>query len=124
MIYNSTSVIATWNVINVSEAGGVHRSSGLQVDGFERKLPPVDDSSVFEIDPKSGRLGGPNVQVWGCKSYRSAEVRVKFFPKSNTRYSTRIRFSCQYGNAFEVLLEGEGTFDEHEHKPLSPVSFN
>jgi hypothetical protein len=27
---------------------------------------------------------------------------------------------CEYGNAFDVVLEGEGTYEEHEHKPLSP----
>ena len=47
-------------------------------------------------------------------------IVIKFKPAKNTRYSSRFRFSCEYGNNFDVLLEGQGTFEEHEHSPLSP----
>ena len=48
-------------------------------------------------------------------------LTVKFKPKHNVRYSSRFRFTCEYGNSFDVLLEGDGTFEEHEHKPLRPT---
>ena len=47
-------------------------------------------------------------------------IVVKFKPKKNTRYSSRFRFVCEYGNTFDVLLEGQGTFEEHEHNPSNP----
>ena len=48
-------------------------------------------------------------------------INIKFKPSRNVRYSSRFRFTCEYGNTFDVLLEGEGTFEEHEHRPLNPV---
>ena len=47
-------------------------------------------------------------------------ITVKFKPSKNTRYSSRFRFSCEFGNTFDVLLEGQGTFEEHEHNPATP----
>lgn len=47
-------------------------------------------------------------------------ITVKFNPRKNIRYSSRFRFICEYGNSFDVVLQGEGTYEEHEHKPLSP----
>ena len=47
-------------------------------------------------------------------------ITVKFKPGKSTRYSSRFRFSCEFGNTFDVLLEGQGTFEEHEHKPANP----
>eukprot|EP00603_Paraphysomonas_imperforata_P012272 CAMPEP_0114456490 /NCGR_PEP_ID=MMETSP0104-20121206/3660_1 /TAXON_ID=37642 ORGANISM="Paraphysomonas imperforata, Strain PA2" /NCGR_SAMPLE_ID=MMETSP0104 /ASSEMBLY_ACC=CAM_ASM_000202 /LENGTH=2201 /DNA_ID=CAMNT_0001628979 /DNA_START=70 /DNA_END=6675 /DNA_ORIENTATION=- len=47
-------------------------------------------------------------------------ITVKFKPTKSTRYSSRFRFSCEYGNTFDVLLEGQGTFEEHEHNPKTP----
>lgn len=48
-------------------------------------------------------------------------ISIAFKPSRNVKYSSRFRFSCEYGNSFDVLLEGVGTFEEHEHKPLYPV---
>jgi hypothetical protein len=47
-------------------------------------------------------------------------VQVLFKPRKNLRYNSRFRFTCEYGNAFDVILQGEGTYEEHEHKPLAP----
>ena len=47
-------------------------------------------------------------------------LRIKFMPKKNVRYSSRFRFVCEFGNTFDVILQGEGTYEEHEHKPLTP----
>ena len=47
-------------------------------------------------------------------------ITVKFTPRKNIRYNSRFRFVCEYGNSFDVILQGEGTYEEHEHKPLSP----
>lgn len=48
-------------------------------------------------------------------------VGIKFSPKKNARYSSRYRFICEYGNNFDVILEGEGTFEEHLHQPIYPL---
>ena len=47
-------------------------------------------------------------------------VQVAFKPRKNLRYCSRFRFTCEYGNAFDVILQGEGTYEEHEHQPLQP----
>ena len=47
-------------------------------------------------------------------------VQLLFKPRKNLRYNSRFRFTCEYGNAFDVILQGEGTYEEHEHKPLAP----
>ena len=47
-------------------------------------------------------------------------ITVKFSPRKNIRYSSRFRFVCEYGNSFDFVLQGEGTYEEHEHKPISP----
>lgn len=48
-------------------------------------------------------------------------VAIQFRPKANSRYSSRFRFSCDFGNSFDVILTGQGTYEEHEHKPLNPL---
>jgi len=48
-------------------------------------------------------------------------IGILFKPKKNVRYCSRFRFSCEFANSFDVVLQGEGTFEEHEHKPLNPV---
>ena len=47
-------------------------------------------------------------------------IQVQFRPKDNKVYRSRFRFNCEYGNQFDVLLHGNGTFEEHEHLPLQP----
>lgn len=46
---------------------------------------------------------------------------VKFLPKKNVKYSSCFRFSCEFGNSFDVILQGSGTYEEHEHKPINPI---
>lgn len=48
-------------------------------------------------------------------------ITITFQPKENIRYSSRFRFVCEYGNNFDVILQGNGTYEEHEHKPLRPM---
>lgn len=48
-------------------------------------------------------------------------ISIKFKPKKNVSYSSRFSLVCQYGNTFDVILEGSGTYEEHLHKPLNPV---
>jgi hypothetical protein len=48
-------------------------------------------------------------------------ITIKFTPSKNMKYSSRYRFTCEYGNSFEVVVQGEGTYEEHEHNPLTPV---
>ena len=47
-------------------------------------------------------------------------IHIIFKPIKNCSYSSRFRFSCQYGNTFDVLLEGKGTYEEREHAPVNP----
>ena len=47
-------------------------------------------------------------------------ITIKFHPKKNISYCSRFRFSCEFGNIFDVILQGNGTFEEHLHKPLYP----
>jgi hypothetical protein len=48
-------------------------------------------------------------------------LTIRFAPTKNTMYCSRFRFSCEFGNSFELVLQGEGTYEEHEHKPLNPI---
>ena len=50
-----------------------------------------------------------------------APLNVQFTPKKNVNYCSRFRFTAEFGNSFDVLLEGQGTYEEHEHKPLRPA---
>ena len=47
-------------------------------------------------------------------------VEVAFKPTKNVRYCSRFRFTCEFGNTFDVMLEGKGTYEEHEHRPINP----
>eukprot|EP01038_Epipyxis_sp_PR26KG_P007446 gene7446-10147_t len=46
---------------------------------------------------------------------------IHFHPKKNCHYLSRFRFVCEFGNVFDLLLQGEGTYEEHLHKPISPI---
>ena len=48
-------------------------------------------------------------------------ITIRFNPSTNRSYSCRFRFKCEFGNGFDLLLQGRGTFEEHEHKPLNPI---
>jgi hypothetical protein len=48
-------------------------------------------------------------------------ISIKFNPRKNQRYCSRFRFSCEFANSFDVVLQGEGTYEEHEHHPLNPL---
>ena len=48
-------------------------------------------------------------------------LNIRFSPNKNVRYSSRFRFICAFGNTFDILLEGEGTFEEHLHHPIYPM---
>jgi hypothetical protein len=48
-------------------------------------------------------------------------IKIKFTPNKNSHYSSRFRFTCEFANTFDVVLQGEGTYEEHEHKPLNPT---
>lgn len=48
-------------------------------------------------------------------------LNILFKPKKNVRYTSRFRFSCEFANTFDLVLQGEGTFEENEHRPLNPV---
>ena len=48
-------------------------------------------------------------------------IKIEFKPKSNIRYRSRFRFVCEYGNNFDIICEGSGTYEEHEHDPKSPA---
>ncbi len=48
-------------------------------------------------------------------------VTIQFRPSKNVHYCSRFRFTCEFGNSFELVLQGEGTYEEHEHKPINPI---
>lgn len=50
-----------------------------------------------------------------------APISITFSPKKNKKYCSRFRFVCEFANSFDVVLQGEGTFEEHEHRPLNPM---
>lgn len=47
-------------------------------------------------------------------------VTIQFRPSQNKKYGSRFRFTCEFGNSFDVMLFGDGTYEEHEHAPLYP----
>jgi hypothetical protein len=61
-----------------------------------------------------------NAEVAEADAQFPMPLRVRFLSKKNARYSSRFTFLCEYGNSFDVILQGEGTYEEHEHKPLNP----
>ena len=123
VLHNPTNVLAKWDVGHVSEAGGAYRSTQIKISSYQDKVAAVDDPSVFKVSPKSGEFEGPTIKNVNGNFSCPFDILIEFSPQSNVRYSSRLKFVCQYGNTFEVLLEGEGTFEEHEHKPISPTSF-
>jgi hypothetical protein len=50
-----------------------------------------------------------------------APLIIRFTPKKNVIYTSRFRFTTEYGNTFDILLEANGTYEEHEHKPHNPL---
>ena len=48
-------------------------------------------------------------------------LSIRFKPSKNQHYSSRFRFSCEYANTFDLVLQGEGTYEEHLHKPINPT---
>lgn len=48
-------------------------------------------------------------------------LTVRFTPGKNAHYSSRFRFSCEFANSFDLVLQGQGTYEEHEHKPINPT---
>ena len=73
-------------------------------------VPP--SATIVPDHPKGSSAGDPIYPI---------TLAVRFTPTKNIYYSSRFRFSCEYGNTFDLVLEGEGTFEEHMHKPIPPV---
>ncbi len=48
-------------------------------------------------------------------------ITVLFNPAKNQRYCSRFRFTCEFANTFDLVLQGEGTYEEHEHRPINPI---
>lgn len=48
-------------------------------------------------------------------------LKIKFSPNKNKSYSSRFRFTCEFANSFDIVLQGQGTYEEHEHKPINPI---
>ena len=48
-------------------------------------------------------------------------ITIMFRPNKNQKYCSRFRFTCEFANSFDLVLQGEGTYEEHEHQPLNPV---
>lgn len=48
-------------------------------------------------------------------------INVRFSPEKNVHYSSRFRFSCEFANSFDLVLQGEGTYEEHLHQPINPI---
>ena len=44
-------------------------------------------------------------------------INIKFTPKENKNYCSRFRIKCMFGNTFDVVLQGVGTYNENEHRP-------
>mmetsp|Transcript_22826 Transcript_22826/g.24963 ORF Transcript_22826/g.24963 Transcript_22826/m.24963 type:complete len:278 (+) Transcript_22826:531-1364(+) len=48
-------------------------------------------------------------------------ITIIFTPNKNQKYCSRYRFTCEFANSFDLVLQGEGTYEENEHQPLNPV---
>lgn len=48
-------------------------------------------------------------------------ITIIFTPNKNQKYCSRYRFTCEFANSFDLVLQGEGTYEENEHQPLHPV---
>lgn len=48
-------------------------------------------------------------------------LHIQFTPKKNVRYCSRFRFSCDFANSIDLVLQGEGTHEENLHRPLNPI---
>ncbi|RYH29609.1 hypothetical protein EON65_07895 [archaeon] len=57
----------------------------------------------------------------GAQTCYPLPVIIYFQPKKNVSYCSRFRFECEFANFFDLVLQGCGTYEEHEHKPLNPV---
>lgn len=48
-------------------------------------------------------------------------ITITFSPKTNQYYQSRYRITCEYGNSFDFILKGKGTYEDYEHFPLTPI---
>ena len=61
-----------------------------------------------------------NRQPFEADANFPSPVTIQFRPIANKRYGSRFRFTCEFGNSFDVMLYGDGTYEEHEHAPMYP----
>lgn len=82
-------------------------TSGTLALSFKDTLQQRNDASVLPVQS-------------AANAKYPAPITVKFKPRKNIRYKSRFRFVCEFGNSFDVIMQGEGTYEEHEHNPTSP----
>lgn len=84
-------------------------------DSLELKHQHKMSSTVTVTDMDSSSAGS------GAQTCYPLPITVLFAPKKNVSYCSRFRFQCEFANSFDLVVQGAGTFEEHEHKPLNPV---
>jgi hypothetical protein len=91
-----------------------------------------DDPGVFRLSIMSGTLSGPTLPLHTsggfapslCPGYVGSvreplQVLVTFAPAKPQAYKCRFRFDVEYGDGFDVVLEGHGTLDEEKTTRIS-----
>ena len=95
---------------------------------YSEDLEPVVPQRLSETSWSTSTLSfGDTVAKRHQEQHKTASdacypqpVKVRFAPTTKGLYSSRFRFSCDFGNSFDVLLQGRGTFEEMDHAPLRP----
>lgn len=118
---NPTAVEARWKMEHIPFAGV--RTFAYEEERAEAEAH-TDDPSVFAFSTSSGALPGPTLtaeDAGGAAPAGTARqdapplpVRVTFRPHKNLRYRSRFRVVVHCGAPFDVVLTGEGTYQEHK----------
>ena len=123
---NPTIVDAKWKIIHVPSLLAIASNGSSSKD-----VVNMDDPEVFQFNVKEGIMRGPTLQLHAAgvhapqgglinKSKNLEELCVVFHPKLKGKYKSRFRFSVVGGEGFDVVLSGEGSYEEIvENNPFS-----
>lgn len=86
--------------------------------------PTIEDALTLKhttVHDKKGSSGSSNDNTTAVGACYPMPITILFSPKKNVDYCSRFRFTCEFANSFDLVVQVEGTFEEHEHRPLHPI---
>lgn len=102
---NDTLTLRHQNNFTLTNGGGGNGSMKIQ-------------GTIIPLGETAGGGGNPSADN---DIHYPMPITIIFSPKQNQKYCSRFRFSCEFANTFDLVLQGDGTYEEHEHQPLNPL---